>query len=486
MGKALNNTIYYTIGAIAKASASFLLLPVFTNMLGTEQYGILSLLQTFSTILATIMTLAIERSLYRLFYDYHTEEEQNNFLSTVLCLICLNSIVVIVLLIILGHFVVRYIGDIDIYMVFYPVVIYTFLSAIINYSQIIMQVEQKGKQYLMISLLILVIYNVVALFLIFTYSSTIHSLVYASFVTYLLVTPIAYYKIRKRFRLKIDMQVVYAVFRYSLPMLLMIVFAWILNFSDRLFIGNLTNFRNVGIYSLAAKITSVITLFAGAVFQAYGPYFYHIANTMQENEAKTILKESNSMITLFVCFLGICIVLFSKTILSVLFSVEYLSALTFIYFLTISLMFTQQSGLLNVMIYQNKKTVGISFITIVAGVLSVSLNYWLIPIYGAVFAGVSNLIVGVFMIISTLWLARRNYYVEINIPLLFYGIALIILYIICDCMIENHWTDTLFKLFLFGLWVCFGQKINIVNFKTLCAMGGSVIRKFNSPKMKSH
>ncbi len=467
MGKALNNSIYYTIGAIVKASASFLLLPVFTNKLGAEQYGILSLLQTFSTILATVMTLAVERSLYRLFYDYHTEEEQSRFLSTVFWLICLNSVIVIILTILMGEVIVQYIGDVDVYTVFSPVVIYTFLSAVINFSQIIMQVEQKGKQYLMISLLILIMYNVVALFLVFFYSTTVKSLVYASFVTYLVVTPIAYYRIKAKIHLGFDKKIILLLFRFSSPLLLMIIFSWVLHFSDRLFIAKLVNYEYAGIYSLAAKIVSIITLFAGAVFQAYGPYFYQIANTMDTCEAKIKLKESNSIITLIICLLGILIVLFSNTVLNLLFSDEYAPALVFIYLLVISTVFTQQSGLLNLMIYQNKKTVGISLITITAGILSVVLNYWLIPIYGAVTAGVSNLFVGILMITMTFLLARRNYYIPVNMPLLLYAVILMLLYAVCDYMIESHWLAMVFKLCLLGAWVLLGRLLGLIN---LCKM----------------
>ena len=77
MNKALKNTIFYTIGSLAKAAASFVLLPIYANMLGTEQYGIYGILQPFSIILATFMTLATERSIYRLYYDYKDNKKKD-------------------------------------------------------------------------------------------------------------------------------------------------------------------------------------------------------------------------------------------------------------------------------------------------------------------------------------------------------------------------------------------------------------------------
>lgn len=488
MGKALNNTIYYTVGAIVKALASFFLLPVFTNILGAAQYGILNLLQTFSTILAVVMTLAVERSLYRLYYDYHIEEEQNRFLSSVFWLICINSGVIIVLSVFLGGYIIPYIGNVDIYKVLLPVVFYTFLSAVINFSQIVMQVEQNGKQFLVISLLILVIYNLIALTLVSFYLPTVQSMVYASFATFFVVAPIAFFRIKKKIQFIIDKQCILVVFRYSSPMLLMIIFAWVLNFSDRLFIANLSSYENVGVYSLAAKIVSIITLFSGTIFQAYGPFFYNIANTLPESEAKPKLREANSTITLLVCLLGISIVLFSRTILHLFFSEEYESALPFIYLLTISAVFTQQSGLLNVMIYQNKKTLGISLITITTGILSVVLNYWFIPIVGALFAGISNLIVGLFMISLTFMLARRNYYIEINFPLLFYGLAFILTCVAVDYMLISQWSSLVLKVLLFWGWLLLGARVNIIKQEALKRVYQAMRKnlkntKNSSPKM---
>ena len=105
------------------------------------------------------MTLALERSLFRLYYDYKTEDDQNKFLSSVFWLICLNSILVILLTACLGHYIVRYIGDVDVWLILLPVVLYTFLSALVNYTQILLQVEQNGRQIFIISVLILVAYN---------------------------------------------------------------------------------------------------------------------------------------------------------------------------------------------------------------------------------------------------------------------------------------------------------------------------------------
>ena len=82
MSSAIKNSAYYAIGSVIKTASSFLLLPLFANILGAEQYGVFNVLQTFSAILGTLMTMATERSLYRLLYDYKTASDRIIFLST--------------------------------------------------------------------------------------------------------------------------------------------------------------------------------------------------------------------------------------------------------------------------------------------------------------------------------------------------------------------------------------------------------------------
>ena len=60
MSSAIKNSAYYAIGSVIKTASSFLLLPLFANILGAEQYGVFNALQTFSAILGTLMTKTLK------------------------------------------------------------------------------------------------------------------------------------------------------------------------------------------------------------------------------------------------------------------------------------------------------------------------------------------------------------------------------------------------------------------------------------------
>lgn len=445
MASALKNTFYYTIGSLVKATTSFLLLPLFANILGAEQYGILNLLQTFSSVLGVLMTFAIERSLFRLYYDYKTEDDRICFLSTVFWAITIISTAVVLMTIFTGGYIVSYLGNVDVVKVLQPTVLYTFIFALINYSQILMQVEQKGLMFLRVSILLLAAYNILSLIFLLYFSRTVESLVCANLAANLIVLPFAYKYIKKYIKFRFDYLKFKAIFKFSLPMFVAVVFSWVINMTDRFFIANLTNLSDAGIYSLASKFTQLAVLLCGAIFQSYGPMFYNFANSKPYKDACNKLMPLNRLVTLFVCLIYFLIVAFSKPILNIFFSAEYSHSIRFVYLLSLSGIFVQQTGLLNMMVYQNKQTSIMSVIGILAGLLSMVFNVIFIPLYGSIAAGYVNLLVGFIIFIISYLIAKRNFFIPFGFVILILSVFCIILCAVVDFILLENLSNIIVK-----------------------------------------
>ncbi len=474
MSKTVNNAFYYTIGSLIKALASFLLLPIFANILGASQYGVLNLLQTFSSVLAILMTFGIERSLYRLYYDYKGEEEKNKFLSTLFWAINCTSLLIILLSVGCASYLSSLLGGVDAFRVIIPVIIYTFIQALINYSQIIMQVEQEGKQYLLISVLLMISYNVVSLLFLFFYNKTYEAMVYGNLVANVLVIPFAYIRIRKKIKFTFDFSILKTTLKYSFPLLLMAIFAWVLNMSDRLFLANYSDLESLGLYSMGSKIVSIMLMFDGAIFQAYGPYFFNLANTADPEVAKPKLKVANDSITLIIGGIAAMMVLLTNPFLHTILKPEYQGCLIYVYILAIGRVVGQQVGLLNPMIYQCKKTKEISLITIVCAIVSIGLNRLLIPILGPIMAAVNNLIASFLMFVLTLLCARKNYYIRIN-PILIIGsiLAIIACYII-DVFVSSVLIALIAKLAVLLMAFIPAKKSHLINMNEMQMVLGKI------------
>lgn len=473
MASAAKNSMYYGIGSIVRALTSFLLLPVYANILGASQYGILNLLQTFYAIVAPIMTLSVEKSIYRLYFDYKSDDEKKEFLSTVFWAINGTSIVVIAICMLLGGPIASYLGDVDVVTILYPVIIYTYFSALITYCQILLQTQQRGGLYLLVSMLMLVIYNVLALFFLFYWTPTYKAEVYASLINYALILPVAFLFIRKQITFHFNLAIFKVVLLYTMPLFMMSMFSWILSASDRLFIANYQNTYDVGLYSMAFKMASIALMFAGAIKQAFDPYFFNAVNSKDNDSVKKQIKPANDTMIFLTSLICLCVVLFGRLFVGIFLNEEYQACVLYLYFLVVSSLFTQQATVLNVMILQNKKTLLLSIITITGGVLSLLLNMILIPQFGSIIAAVDSMIVGIYMFVVTWYFAKKNYYIQINFGNIWVVLIIIALCSLIDFSINNIFYGVLSKIGISAICIFVFTKMKFMSYPIM----GVVIRR---------
>ena len=74
-GKELaKNTAIITIGKMSTQLISFLLLPLYTAVLSTEEYGIVDLVITYMQLLLPICTLQLEQAIFRFVLEKRDNE----------------------------------------------------------------------------------------------------------------------------------------------------------------------------------------------------------------------------------------------------------------------------------------------------------------------------------------------------------------------------------------------------------------------------
>lgn len=88
----LSNTVIFAIGNILVKLISFFLIPLYTSVLSTGQFGEAELVHSTIEILLPIMTLCIVEALYRFSIDKNTDYKQ--LFSTVCGVIILGDILV--------------------------------------------------------------------------------------------------------------------------------------------------------------------------------------------------------------------------------------------------------------------------------------------------------------------------------------------------------------------------------------------------------
>ena len=143
MSKIINNSIYYTVGNILPQAIGFILLPIYTKYLTPEDFGIVSSMQVLNVILTLLFTLAIDRSVYRLYFDYSNDKDKRDFIGTITISIFFISTTVLFIIFISNNLISQIYSSID----FYPFYVYVVLTAFFSVFSIIPQIyfQIKGK-----------------------------------------------------------------------------------------------------------------------------------------------------------------------------------------------------------------------------------------------------------------------------------------------------------------------------------------------------
>ena len=138
MNKLVKSTSIYSLGQILPQAASFILLPIYTRYLAPADYGIVSSMAVLQTILVIFFTLCLDRYVFRLYWDYKTENDKKDFFGTITISIAVLSSIILLLLFIFNRYISLIYKEID----FFPFYVYAILSSFIGVSSLL------PKQYL--------------------------------------------------------------------------------------------------------------------------------------------------------------------------------------------------------------------------------------------------------------------------------------------------------------------------------------------------
>ena len=112
----MKNTLIISIGKFSTQLVSFLLLPLYTSLLTTTEYGRYDLLNTISIFLIPCITLLMEEGMFRFLIDAKDDKEKGEVFSITTTTTTISFLVWSILILIVGS-IIKY--PYTIYLIFY-------------------------------------------------------------------------------------------------------------------------------------------------------------------------------------------------------------------------------------------------------------------------------------------------------------------------------------------------------------------------------
>ena len=249
------NTAIVSIGKICTQLITFLLLPVYTAVLSNEEYGVVDLLNTLTSLLLPIVTLQIEQGIFRYLIDCReNNEKQIKLITTIIRFMIIQSRACIVIFLCVSPFIhneYKYFLMANLLMGIFSSLLLQICRGLGDNATYAIGSFITGAFTVVLNVIFIVAFRWGAYGMLG--ATAISNFICAVYI--FLKRKIYKYIKPKQF----DKKILKEIIKYSVPLIPNMISWWIVSASDRTIISAVIGIAQNGIYSAANKFSGVFT-----------------------------------------------------------------------------------------------------------------------------------------------------------------------------------------------------------------------------------
>lgn len=381
--KLAQNTIIFAVANFGTNVLRFIIVPFYTYYLTTDEYGVVDTLTTTITLLMPFVVLAIQEAVLRFALDAKTNKV--SVLKNSLIVYMIGSVAFLV-----SYFVFEHIKIFaGLWFLFYVILVLNILYAILlNFA--------RGSGHSIafmiggiVNTLFMLISNVVFLSIFhlgvkgYLYALMIG---YSVGIIYLLLIVIKNYSFADG---STDRKLLKDMLKYSIPLIPTAAMWWIMSVSDRYVMNLYLGPSATGIYAVANKIPTIISMLYAIFQQAWQISAVDEIDSTDRDEFYGRIYDAFFRGLFLASAITILII---KPLVITLVSDAYSTSWMYAPFLIISAVFSSMAGFLGVNYVASKKTRGALVTSALGAGLNTILNFLLIPKFGIQGAVIATLL----------------------------------------------------------------------------------------------
>lgn len=403
------NTTIFAIGQMGTKFINFLLVPLYTRILTTEEYGTVDLIFTIASVIVPFVMFSIGEAVMR--YAMDKDAKINDILSISYCAVVFGVLISVIII---------FVSDKIILLKGYGIYIYLYVvfSAASEVFTGFLRGREKLELYVGCNLLRTVLVGSLnILFLVFLHRGVegyLLAYVIAEFAT--MFTAFFCGKFYKGFfYFSIKPKLAKEMIKFSFAVIPNSMLWWIINSSDRVMITAMVNVTANGILAVSYKLPSIMNMINTILMQAWKYSAIHEKDSSDVDEfSNNILDKFLQAIVLISAFIIVNI----KWITIFLYEEKYAEAWLPSVFLLTGFVFMGLSTFIGTIYYVQKNMVGNMLSAMAGAVINIIFNAMLIPVMGAAGAALAAcicyLVIMLYRYIDTKKYQRLNLFSKNN------------------------------------------------------------------------
>lgn len=397
------NTFLFTISNFGSKLLVVLLVPLYTRILSTADYGIVDLITTTSSLLIYVFTINIQDAVLRFAIDVKKDKEK--YLSYGIFVLLIGSGLFAIAILVFWKFRVfkwESYCYLFLFLNFFFMALYHILSNYLRAIDKVKQVAVAGIIMTAVTVGLNILFLVVVKFGIIGYlvsmvAGAVGAVVYCR--TEVEIKPF------QIFKYKCDEQSRKAMRSFSIPLIFNGVAWWVNNSIDKYFVVAICGAGANGIYAVAYKIPTILTVFHTIFSQAWN---LSAIKEFDKNDSDGFFSKTYTLYNAALVIICSGLIFINVPLARLLFAKDFFAAWEYSSVLLISIIFSALAGFLGSIFTAVKDSKIFAVSTVISATLNCALNAMLIPIIRVQGAAIATAI-SFFMIWLIRLLCTRKY-----------------------------------------------------------------------------
>ncbi len=388
MDKILKKIGAFSIGPIVGAVISFITVPLITYIISPEEYGKAGMFSLAQSTVSTIVYLGMDQAFVREFNLYRNN--MRKLLSNAMIIPVALVLVVSILTVVFNKRVSFLLFDnYDEFLPVFSLALLLPFMIIQNFALLKIRMEEDGLRYSLYTILLKCLILALTIILLLSYEKSFRSVVYAASLAEVINGTILYFTVIRGLHLSVnelEKPIISRMLKFGLPLVPAFAIGWILTSMDKVMLRTLCTYEELGLYTAAFKIVSVLSVLQSCFTLYWTPVAYR-----WYEEKKNF--EYFELVSRFICvaMTSICLMLLlAKNLVGLVLGDDFVEAIRIFPFLLIYPVLYTVSETTAVGIGFKRKTKYNIVTSALSGGTNIIFNMILIPIYGGTGAAIAT------------------------------------------------------------------------------------------------
>jgi O-antigen/teichoic acid export membrane protein len=442
----IKQSTVYAVANMSRQLVGFLMLPIYTQYLSPADYGIVGLLVFMVSLIELLFGGHMYHAVPKLYFDTNDKQKRNCIISTALLVTSIISGLSVTLVMFFSEDIsFHLLGESNYQWLVVMFGIQILTNALENYGFVYIRLLKRMWTFVGISIGKLILQLSLNIFLVVILQKGVWGIAIGSLIASVTIAIILLIYTVIQVGIRYNKYFAMRLLKFSWPLWISGLAGLYIGSSNRYFIRLFSSLDEVGLYELAARFGSIVTILVWVPFSQY--WQTERFNIHKQDNPIPVFQTTFSVISAIMLLAGLGVSLFSLEIVTIMADEAFHAATQAIPYLVLAAIFQSLTVFNNFSFLVTEKTGWMSknsFLT--AAIISI-FYFILIPRFGFVGAAQSIMIANASQFFIVFFAAKKQYDMQLQLFPLFLSLIFVVAAYAIGTLIEckSIWHSILYK-----------------------------------------